>query len=80
MSFYIVFVWCSFCLYIQLVTCSIYIVHDEVKDKHFEMELSWVSAATKGRHEKVPQDVYAEAERYAKSALEEDSDSENEDA
>lgn len=58
---------------------SIYIVHDEVKDKHFEMELSWVGAVTQGRHIKVPDEVYAEAERYAKSALEEDSDSGNDD-
>lgn len=58
---------------------SIYIVHDEVKDKHFEMELSWVGAVTQGRHMKVTDEVYAEAERYAKSALEEDSDSGNDD-
>lgn len=54
-------------------------MHDEVKDKHFEMELSWVGANTQGRHEKVPTEVFAEAERYAKSSLEEDSDSGNED-
>ena len=22
--------------------CRIYVIHDEVKDKHFELELSWV--------------------------------------
>lgn len=43
------------------------------------MELSWVGAVTQGRHQKVPLDVYAEVERYAKSALEEDSDSGNDD-
>nr|SVE73780.1 EOG090X0C09 [Daphnia atkinsoni] len=58
---------------------SIYIVHDEVKDKHFELELGWVGAVTQGRHQKVPQEVYAEVERYAKSALEDDSDSGNDD-
>jgi 20S proteasome subunit alpha 7 len=60
-------------------TCSIYIVHDEVKDKHFELELSWVGAVTQGRHQKVSQEVFAEVERYAKSALEDDSDSGNDD-
>ena len=50
-----------------------------MKDKHFEMELSWVGSVTQGRHIKVPDEVYAEAERYAKSALEEDSDSGNDD-
>lgn len=58
---------------------SIYLVHDEVKDKHFELELSWVGSITGGKHQKVPQEVYTEAERYARSALEEDSDSGNED-
>lgn len=28
------------------VCCSIYIVHDEVKDKAFELELSWVGEGT----------------------------------
>jgi len=53
----------------------IYMVHDEVKDKLFELELSWVTEATQGVHQMVPEGVLAEAERYAKSALEEDSDS-----
>ena len=50
-----------------------------MKDKHFELELSWVGSVTGGKHQKVPQEVYTEAERYARSALEEDSDSGNED-
>ena len=25
-----------------MLSCSIYIVHDEVKDKAFELDLSWV--------------------------------------
>jgi 20S proteasome subunit alpha 7 len=54
----------------------IYIVHDEVKDKAFELELSWVGAHTGGLHQKVPDDVHQEAEAFAKSSLEEDSDSE----
>ena len=29
----------------------IYQVHDEVKDKMFELELSWVTAATGGVHQ-----------------------------
>ena len=27
---------------LTLLSCSIYIVHDEVKDKAFELDLSWV--------------------------------------
>jgi len=53
----------------------IYQVHDEVKDKMFELELSWVGEFTDGVHKRVPEKVQAEAEKYAKSAMEEDSDS-----
>ncbi|XP_043245935.1 proteasome subunit alpha type-3-like isoform X2 [Amphibalanus amphitrite] len=53
----------------------IYVIHDEVKDKEFELELSWVGEHTGGRHQLVPKDVHEAAERYAKAALEEDSDS-----
>uniref|UniRef100_A0A8D3E8A8 Proteasome subunit alpha type n=1 Tax=Scophthalmus maximus TaxID=52904 RepID=A0A8D3E8A8_SCOMX len=55
--------------------CRIYIVHDEVKDKAFELELSWVGEVTNGRHELVPKDVREEAEKYAKDSLEEEDDS-----
>jgi len=51
------------------------VVHDEVKDKNFELELSWVGEHTKGLHEKVPDDIFKEAEAYAKASLAEDSDS-----
>lgn len=56
----------------------IYIVHDEVKDKNFELELSWVGEVTKGKHEFVPQNVFQEAEKYAKAAVEDESDSDEE--
>ena len=32
-------------------------VHDEVKDKMFELELSWVGEFTDGVHKRVPDDV-----------------------
>jgi len=57
----------------------IYQVHDEVKDKMFELELSWVTEATGGRHERVRGADHEEAEKFAKAALEEDSDSDDED-
>ncbi|CAM1319012.1 PSMA3 (predicted) [Pycnogonum litorale] len=44
----------------------IYVVHDEVKDKHFELELSWVTTGTDGKHELVSKEVFAEAEKHAK--------------
>lgn len=57
----------------------IYQVHDELKDKEFELELSWVGKNTKGTHERVSDAVFKEAEKSAKAAMEEDSDSETED-
>jgi len=53
----------------------VYQVHDEVKDEMFELELSWVGEFTDGVHKRVPEKVQVEAEKYAKSAMEEDSDS-----
>ena len=56
---------------------SIYVVHDEVKDKAFELELSWVGKHTDGRHVKVPDDVFADAEKHAKDSLADESDNED---
>ncbi|KAB0398371.1 hypothetical protein E2I00_019125, partial [Balaenoptera physalus] len=55
----------------------IYIVHDEVKDKAFELELSWVGEITNGRHEIVPKDIREEAEKYAKESLKEEDESDD---
>ncbi|XP_067681248.1 proteasome subunit alpha type-3-like [Haliotis asinina] len=63
---------------VKEVAKIIYIVHDEVKDKAFELELSWVGEGTGGRHELVPPEVFTEAEKYAKEALEESDDSDDE--
>lgn len=45
-------------------------VHDEVKDKYWELELSWISEETGKIHQLVPKDIKEEAERRAKEALE----------
>merc|ERR1712013_875254 len=60
---------------IKVAAKIIYQVHDEVKDKMFELELSWVGEFTEGVHKRVPDAVLQAAEKFAKSALEEDSDS-----
>eukprot|EP00041_Stephanoeca_diplocostata_P005787 m.68555 g.68555 ORF g.68555 m.68555 type:complete len:258 (-) comp15998_c0_seq1:149-922(-) len=52
----------------------IYSVHDDVKDKEFNLFMSWVGADTGGKHELVPEDLLMEAEAYAKAALEDDDD------
>jgi len=47
----------------------IHLVHDDVKDKEFELELSWICPDSKGQHEMVPKELRDNAERLAKAAL-----------
>ncbi|XP_057315783.1 proteasome subunit alpha type-3-like [Hydractinia symbiolongicarpus] len=60
---------------VKEVSKIVYIVHDEVKDKAFELELSWVGEDSNGLHQMVPKDIAKEAEELAKKSMEEDSDS-----
>lgn len=53
----------------------IHSVHDEVKDKGFDLELSWVCEKSP-KHSRVPKEIAAAAEEAAKEALA-DSDSED---
>lgn len=57
---------------------SIYMVHDELKDKQFELELSWVGKHTDGKYEEVSKEVYEDALKYAKASLDDDSGSDGE--
>ncbi|KAF7245653.1 hypothetical protein EG68_10243 [Paragonimus skrjabini miyazakii] len=56
----------------------IYTVHDEIKDKNFELDLSWVGECSGGVHEMVPKTLFQEAETYAKQALEDADDLDDE--
>ena len=61
----------------------IYVAHEDSKDKDFELEMTWVSSLdgpTKGKHEEVPKDLFEEAEKAAKNALEGDEEDEDEGA
>ncbi|XVF47185.1 hypothetical protein PTKIN_Ptkin03bG0088800 [Pterospermum kingtungense] len=49
----------------------IYKVHDEAKDKAFELEMSWVCDESKQQHQKVPDELFEEAKVAARTALEE---------
>ena len=49
---------------------SIYLVHDDAKEKEFELEMSGIGDETGGRHVPVPQDLFDEADRKAREALE----------
>jgi len=48
----------------------IYLVHDDAKEKDFELEMSWIGAESGGLHVSVPKDLFDEAEAKAKAALE----------
>ncbi|XRB02229.1 proteasome subunit alpha 7 [Pycnococcus provasolii] len=48
----------------------IYQVHDESKDKKFELEMTWIAPETDYEHRRVPADMLAEAEAEAKAAIE----------
>ncbi|KAG8700605.1 hypothetical protein FRC09_005852 [Ceratobasidium sp. 395] len=50
----------------------IHLVHDDTKDKEFELELSWIGPETNGRHVPIPRDLWAEADRKAREALDAD--------
>mmetsp|Transcript_1563 Transcript_1563/g.3868 ORF Transcript_1563/g.3868 Transcript_1563/m.3868 type:complete len:266 (+) Transcript_1563:116-913(+) len=56
----------------------LYMLHDENKDKPFELELSWISESTDWKHKGVPKDVIAQAVEWAKEQLEEEDDEEEE--
>ncbi len=64
---------------VKEVAKIIHIVHDEIKDKTFELELSWVGEMTNGKHEVVPDAIAQEAFKFGKDSLEESSSSEDED-
>ncbi|KAF9469036.1 20S proteasome subunit [Collybia nuda] len=48
----------------------IYLVHEDVKEKEFELEMSWIGEETNGVHLPVPKELMEEAEAKAKAALE----------
>jgi len=48
----------------------IYVVHEDAKDKEFELEVSWIGPESNYLHVQVPRDLLAEAEGKAKEAVE----------
>jgi 20S proteasome subunit alpha 7 len=54
----------------------IYGVHDQVKDKEFILEMGWCCQASGGLFEDLPKAVLADAEAFAKKAMEDDEDTE----
>jgi len=54
----------------------IHTVHDDIKDKDFELELSWICDETEHVFKTVPKEMRDEIETRIKAALEEESDDE----
>ncbi|KAG8891565.1 hypothetical protein FRB99_003490, partial [Tulasnella sp. 403] len=50
----------------------IHLVHDDAKDKDFELELSWIGEESGGLHLPVPHDLWEEADKKGREALDED--------
>ena len=57
-------------LFVCALGCSIHIGHDDLKDKPFELELSWVCEESGWRHERVAEELRAGAVAWAKSQIE----------
>ena len=51
---------------------SLHSVHDEAKDKPFELEMGWICAASNWEWAAVPKDVIAAGEAWAKAEIEKD--------
>ena len=72
MFFLCAFASCGLFQVLKDVARTIYSVHDDVKDKDFELELSWVCEESGWEHKQVPKDLLKAAEEAAKAALAED--------
>jgi len=48
----------------------IHLVHDDAKEKEFELEMSWIGPESNNQHVHVPKDLFTEADDAAKAALE----------
>jgi len=49
-----------------------YSIHDELKDKQFELEITWICDESGRKHTLVPADLKAAAEEAGKTAKEEE--------
>lgn len=55
----------------NLLLFSIYKVHDEIKDKLFELEMSWICSESDNKFQIIPDDLRQEAEALAEQAVRE---------
>ena len=57
---------------LNYVAKILHLLHDEVKDKPFELELSWICQESGWKHRFVPEEIVSAAEEWAKKAIEDD--------
>jgi 20S proteasome subunit alpha 7 len=57
----------------------IHSLHDDAKDKPFELEMSWLSEGTGWKHVGVPRDVIADAVEWAKKEIDDDAKDDDDD-
>lgn len=57
---------------LKYIAKILHLLHDAVKDKPFELELSWICEASKWQHKLVPDTLRDEVEVWAKKAIEDD--------
>ncbi len=48
---------------------SIHGVHDDIKDKDFELELSWICPESNNQHQLVPKELRDQVDKAARDAL-----------
>jgi 20S proteasome subunit alpha 7 len=53
-----------------LMRSRIHLVHEDSKEKDFELEMSWIGDETNGLFAPVPKDLFNEADSKARAALE----------
>lgn len=57
---------------LKYVAKVLHLLHDEVKDKPFELEMSWICEASNWKHQLVPDNTKDRAEEWAKKSIEDD--------
>lgn len=57
----------------------IYTLHEEGKDKPFELEMSWICEESNWMHKGVPKNIIAESVEWAKNDIEEEEDEDEDD-
>mmetsp|Transcript_70390 Transcript_70390/g.142529 ORF Transcript_70390/g.142529 Transcript_70390/m.142529 type:complete len:269 (+) Transcript_70390:60-866(+) len=64
---------------LPLLAKTLLITHEEVQEKPYKLEMSWLTEETGWTHKRVSEDLITAAQEWAKKSLEEDDDSSSDD-